>query len=100
MRQRQKRAAPLYVREFRGEIRYNLFEQEVSEGNSPQPLQTVADGIKHRRVRLFGREDRRADIQQGGQITREPLRQCDFHKDNWLVGQRRMEEGEASPVRL
>ena len=98
-RHRRERHEGLERRHLAAEVLDHLLDQEVAEGDAGQPLLAVRDRVEDRGRRLAGvgvpafvgedRVDRRRD--GGGE------RHLD--EDQRLVEERRVEEGEAAPVR-
>ena len=100
-RHRRQRHEGLEALELLLEFIDHLLDQEIAEGNTPEAVLAVRDRIEHRRRRQrpIARLRRRGRGKQALDILRDMVRQCDFHEDQRLVDQRRMEKAEAAAVR-
>ena len=87
------------VRNFPLQAGGHLFDQQVPEGDSPQPGLGVGNSIEDRRIGLIRAEIRRFRIQQPLDIVRDATGQGHLHEYHRLRGHKGMNEGEAGPVR-
>jgi hypothetical protein len=75
-------------------------DQEVAHRHPAQPGLAVADGIEHRHLELLRRQRRALLVDQGRDGAGHLGQQRHLDEDQRLVGQLRVEEGEAAAVGL
>ena len=86
------------LRVLRRELPHHLLDEEVAEGDAGEPSLAVADRIEDGGVRRdvrFHRPEEQVRDRAG-----QPVAQRDLDEDERLVGQRRVKESEAAPIRL
>ena len=95
---RRQRREAAQVRELALQVLGDLLDQQVAERDPAQPLLAVGDRVEHGAVDVRERPHRRADVEQRLHVRAHAARQGHLDEDDRLVGQLRMEKGEAAAV--
>ena len=102
-RHRRQRGEAHQPRQLGLQFRHHLLDQEVAERHPPQPVLAVGDRVEDRRVRPGLTRPLGPFVavagEQGLHGGRQTLGQRHLDKDKRIARQRRMEEGEAPPIR-